>query len=82
MKSCDIKRLEKVVKKYKEIEKILNQAYDSTENHGDKFTFLGICPTTVSVCSLIKDMYVTAIENRKYIEGKIYSLRRQVKVDQ
>jgi len=71
MKTSDIKRLEKAVKKYKEIEELLSLAYDSTENHDDKFTFKGICPTTVSVCSLIKDMYVTAIENRKYIEGKI-----------
>ena len=71
MKSCDIKRLEKVVQKYKEIEEILDKVYYSTEIHDDIFTFLGICPTSVSVCSLIKDMCVSAAENRKYIEGKI-----------
>lgn len=71
MKTSDIKRLEKVVKKYKEIEELLSLAYDSTENHDDKFTFKGICPTTVSICSLIRDMHVSAVENRKYIEGKI-----------
>ena len=75
MKSCDIKRLEKVVKKYKEIEKLLSLAYDSTDNHGDKFTFLGICPTTVNVCSLIRDMHVAAVENRQYIEGKIIAFK-------
>ena len=71
MKTSDIKRLEKVVKKYKEIEELLSLAYDSTENHDDKFTFKGIYPTTVSICSLIRDMHVSAVENRKYIEGKI-----------
>ena len=75
MKSCDIKRLEKAVKKYKEIEELLSLAYDSTDNHGDKFTFLGICQTTVNVCSLIRDMYVAAVENRKYIEGKINAFK-------
>ena len=75
MKSCDIKRLEKVVKKYKEIEELLSLAYDSTDNHGDKFTFRGICPTTVNVCSLIRDMHVAAAENRKYIEGKIIAFK-------
>ena len=71
MKTCDIKRLEKVVKKYKEIEELLSLAYDSTEDHNDKFTFGGICPTTVSVCSLVRDMLVSALENRQYVEGKI-----------
>lgn len=71
MKKNDIKRLEKVVKKYKEIEELLSLTYDSTEEHGDKFTFQGICPTTVSICSLIRDMLVSVVENRDYIEGKI-----------
>lgn len=71
MKASDIKRLERVVKKYKEIEELLDQTYDSTENHNDKFTFGGICPTTVSVSSIIRDMLVSAVENRRYIEGKI-----------
>lgn len=75
MKTSDIKRLEKVVKKYKEIEELLSLAYDSTENHDDKFTFKGICPTTVSICSLIRDMHVSAVENRKYIEGKINAFK-------
>lgn len=63
------------MKKYKEIEELLSLAYDSTDNHGDKFTFLGICPTTVNVCSLIRDMHVAAVENRKYIEGKIIAFK-------
>ena len=71
MKTSDIKRLEKVVKKYKEIEELLSRTYDSTDNHGDKFTLKGICPTTVSVYSLIRDMLVSAVEDREYIEGKI-----------
>lgn len=75
MKSEDIKRLEKAVKKYKEIEELLSLTYDSTEDHGDNFTFAGTCQTTVSVCSLIRDMYVAAVENRKYIDGKIKAFK-------
>lgn len=71
MKKNDIKRLEKVVKKYKEIEELLSLTYDSTEEHGDTFTFQGTCPTTVSICSLVRNMLVSVVENRDYIEGKI-----------
>lgn len=71
MKKADIKRLETVVKKLKEIEDILDKTAESTYKNGDKFTSAGIEPVTVSISSLVNDMNVDARKQRIYIEGKI-----------
>jgi len=71
MKQVDIKRLEKVVELYKKIEGILDKATDSLDAQPTEYFFGGDTTTY----RLVKDMYSDAIQQRKYIEGKIRAFR-------
>lgn len=79
MRKSDIRNLEKVVRKYKEIEDLLEKTEESVYKDNDKFTFEGIEPATVSVSSLISEMESDAKVQRTYIEGKIKCFKEMVK---
>lgn len=71
MKQTDINRLEKVVGLYKKIEAVLDKACDSIDNQPREHFYRGEQTTY----HLVKEMYETAIRERKYIEGKINAFK-------
>ena len=71
MKQADIKRLEKAVELYKKIEAVLEKACDSIEMQPTEYFYRGEQTTY----HLVKEMYHTAIRERKYIEGKVNAFK-------
>lgn len=71
MKQVDIKRLGRVVEKYKEIEGILDKTVDSIEKQPNEYFFNGETTTY----RLVRDMRTEAIQQRGYIEGKIRAFK-------
>lgn len=71
MKQTDIKRLEKAVELYKKIEAVLEKACDSIEMQPTEYFYRGEQTTY----HLVKEMYHTAIMERKYIEGKVNAFK-------
>ena len=71
MKQADIKRLEKAVELYKKIEVVLDKACDSIDNQPREYFYRGEQTTY----HLVKEMFHTAISERKYIEGKINAFK-------
>ena len=72
MRKPDIKRLEKAVKKYEEIEKLLETVSDSLWKHGPTEYVNGISTST-----LLKDMLEEATDNRRWIQTRIKLLKEQ-----
>ena len=71
MKKTDIRRLEKVVKKYEEIEKLLDDAYESIWE--EKTEYVGGIQTT----TFVRDELEAATYNRKWIESRIKQLKEK-----
>lgn len=65
MKKTDIRRLEKVVKKYREIEKLLDEAYESIWKEPTEYVG-GIQTTT-----FVREELNEATHNRQWIESRI-----------
>ena len=71
MKQTDIKRLEKAAELYRKIEAVLDKACDSIESQPTEY-FYGGEQTTYR---LVKEMYESAIRERRYIEGKVNAFK-------
>lgn len=69
MKQSDIKRLEKVVTKYQEIEKLLDIVYENAYDSDERFN------KDRSVSQIIRQMLDGARQERTFVEGKIHAFK-------
>ncbi len=69
MKQSDIKRLEKVVTKYQEIEKLLDTVYENAYDSDERFN------KDRSVSQIIRQMLDGARQERTFVEGKIHAFK-------
>ena len=69
MKQSDIKRLEKVVTKYQEIENLLDTVYENAYDSDERFN------KDRSVSQIIRQMLDGARQERTFVEGKIHAFK-------
>lgn len=69
MKQSDIRRLEKAVTKYQEIEKLLDTVYENAYDSDERFN------KDRSVSQIIRQMLEGARQERTFVEGKIHAFK-------
>ena len=69
MKQSDIKRLEKIVTKYQDIEKLLYIVYENAYDSDERFN------KDRSVSQIIRQMLEGARQERAFVEGKIHAFK-------
>lgn len=69
MKQSDIKRLEKIVTKYHDIEKLLDIVYENAYDSDERFN------KDRSVSQIISQMLEGARQERAFVEGKIHAFK-------
>jgi hypothetical protein len=69
MRAIDIRRLERVAKKYEEIEHLLDMVTDYTYRHDEPFN------KNTSLAGIVCGMLRTVQGERQYVEGKIHAIK-------
>lgn len=69
MRAIDIRRLERVAKKYGEIEALLEKVMDYTYLHDEPFN------EDISLHRIVRIMLLDAQDERQYVERKIHAIK-------
>ena len=69
MRAIDLKRLERVAKKYAEIEALLDKVTDYTYLHDEPFN------KNTTLAGIIYGILRSAQGERQYVEGKIHAIK-------